>query len=215
VRLHRGGKTRQWIGVQLGGDSELGDRAYRRILHGLGALAVVYLLLPPEVFVVVSTEEVLLAALALVLVLEILRHLAHWELPTIRPYESHRVASFAFYAIALVAALLLFPRPIAAAVILGTALIDPLLGELRVRSSAFVATALPGFAAYAVVAGVALVAFGAPVTWAIAGLALLAAAIAVAAEWPTWGPLDDDLAMTLAPGAVLTVVVWAWPALVR
>lgn len=215
MRLHRDGKTREWLGGQLGGDYELGDRAYRRILHGLGSLAVLYLILPPDVFVVLTTEEVLLAALALVLGIEVLRHLAHWELPTIRPYESHRIASFAFYAIALVAALLLFPRPIAAAVILGTAWIDPLLGELRLRWTGVAHTVAPGFAAYALVAGVALVAFGAPWTFAVLGLALLGAAMAVAAEWPTWGPLDDDLAMTLAPGAVLTVLVLAAPSLLH
>jgi hypothetical protein len=215
VRLHRGGKTREWLGVQLGGDYELGDRAYRRVLHMLGGLAVVYLVLPSDVFVVVSKEDVLLAALAIVLALEALRHLAHWELPTIRPYESHRIASFAFYAIALVAALLLFPRPIAAAVILGTAFIDPLLGELRLRSDRFASTAVPGGVAYAAIAFVAMGAFGGGWTVPVAGLALLAAVLAVAAEWPTWGPLDDDLAMTLVPGAVLTVAVLAWPALLR
>jgi dolichol kinase len=215
VRLHRGGKTREWLGVQLGGDYELGDRAYRRVLHMLGGLAVVYLVLPSDVFVVVSTEVVLLAALAIVLALEGLRHRAHWELPTIRPYESHRIASFAFYAVALVAALLLFPRPIAAAVILGTAFIDPLLGELRLRSERFASTAVLGGLAYAAIAFVAMGAFGGGWTVSVVGLALLAAVLAVTAEWPTWGPLDDDLAMTLVPGAVLTVLVALGPGLLR
>ena len=41
--------------------TQLGDRLYRRLLHCLGALAVLYLILPSGTFVVVPTEVVLLA----------------------------------------------------------------------------------------------------------------------------------------------------------
>ncbi|HXQ94052.1 MAG TPA: hypothetical protein VN864_02635 [Thermoplasmata archaeon] len=214
MRLHRGGRTRAWVGARFGGDYELGDRIWRRFLHGLGALAVLYLIIPSNAFVLVPTEAVLLAALELILVLELLRHFRGWELPTIRPYERDRIASYVWYAIALTVALVAFPRPVAAAVIIGTALVDPLLGELRLRFARPAGSILPGVAAYAVVAGVAFVVFGPWSGPVVVGLALLTAVVAVAVEWPTWGTVDDDLAMTIVPGAVLSAILLAWPGLV-
>jgi hypothetical protein len=214
VRLHRGGRTRSWLGARFGGGYELGDRLYRRLLHCLGALAILYLILPSGVFVVVPTEVVLLAALEMILVLELLRHVRGLEMPTIRSYEKDRIASYVWYAIALTAALLIFPRPVAAAVIVGTALVDPLLGELRRRSSRPVGSIVPGIAIYAVVAAVAFAVFGGWRGVTAVALALATAAVAVLVEWPTWGTVDDDLAMTLVPGAVLTAVLLVWPGIV-
>ncbi|HEV8050037.1 MAG TPA: hypothetical protein VGP88_05545 [Thermoplasmata archaeon] len=214
MRLHRGGRTRAWVGARFGGDYELGDRIWRRFLHGLGALAVLYLILPSTTFVVVPTEVVLLAALELILVLEFLRHVRGWELPTIRPYEKDRIASYVWYAIALTVALLVFPRPIAAAVIVGTALIDPLLGELRLREKTPLGSLAPGVAAYAVLAGIAFAVFGGWRGLPLVAFAILAALLAVAAEWPTSGMVDDDLAMTIVPGAVLTAVLLIRPGIV-
>ena len=214
MRLHTGGRFRRWLGARAGGDFEKGDRLHRRLLHGLGAFAILYLLVPPRLLVVVPNDVILLAALELILVVEYLRHVRHWELPTIRPYEVGRIASYVFYAVALTGALLLFPRPIAAAVILGTALVDPLLGELRLRSSRPAGSILPGLVGYTFLAGLAFALLGGWRGAALVGFALLAAAIAVAAEWPNWGSVDDDLAMTLVPGAVLTAILLAWPGLV-
>jgi len=209
LRLHRQGRFRRWLGVKLGGDEALGDRAWRRILHVLGAAVLVYYLLPDDFFVVAPKEYVLLAALLAMFVLEALRHAVGLQLPTIRPYEAHRVASFAFYALALVLAVLLFPRPIGAAVVLGTAVVDPLAGELRRRGGSTLTTVLTPFAVYAVLAFAGLAVVG---DWPIAisaALALVAAPIAVAAERPKWPWIDDDLVMTLAPAVFLYAVgVW-------
>lgn len=206
IRLHRGGRFRRWLGGRLGGDEALGDRIWRRVLHGIVAVVLVYYALPDGFFVVVPKRSILLIALAVILGLELLRHAGLLELPTIRPYETGRIGSYAFYAIAVVGAIVLFPEPIAAAVVLGTALVDPLAGELRARPSA--ARAYPGaaLAAYGGLAAVGLAGIG---RWPLPdslGLALLAAPIAVAAEWPTIGWIDDDLAMTFAPALALYLV---------
>jgi dolichol kinase len=206
VRLHRGGRFRTWLGARLGGDFELGDRAWRRIIHSLGAAVLIYYPLPNDFFLVLPKAYVLLLALAVVVVLEVLRHWVALELPTIRPYETDRVGSFAFFAVAIVAAILLFPMPIAAAVILGTSLVDPLAGELR-RSVRYrkLDPALP-FAAYAGLALVGLVALGQWPLLGSVGLALVAAAIAVAVEGPRFKWVDDDLAMILGPAVALYVL---------
>jgi hypothetical protein len=109
-----------------------------------------------------------------------------------------------FYSVALVAALLLFPVPIAGAAILGTAWVDPLAGELRRPGPArrlYPAVPILSYYALAVV-GMSVVGH-----WPLrdaAALALLATPIAIAAEWARWGVwVDDDLAMTLAPAVAL------------
>jgi hypothetical protein len=203
LRLHRGGRFRRWLGRRLGGDEALGDRAWRRILHCLGASVVLYLIVPNNFFVVAPKETVLLAALAIALALEILRHTLGLELPTIRPYEQRRVGSFAFYAIALTGAVLLFPVPIAAAVVLGCSIVDPLAGEVRRTSWPTWVQWLVPWAVYVPLAVVGMSLVGSwPLLPALA-LAALAGAVAVAVERPTIAWVDDDLAMTFVPALVL------------
>lgn len=203
LRLHRQGRFRRWLGARFGHDEAWGDRIWRRLLHAIGATVLVYYVLPDGVFVVVSKETVLLAALAAVLAIELARHAFGLELPTIRPYESRRIGSYAFYSIALAGAILLFPEPIAVAAILGTAFVDPFAGELRADPGrARWYPALP-FVVYAALATAALLGVG---RWPLGdgvALALLAAVVGLAAEWPTVPWLDDDLAMTFAPALVL------------
>ena len=203
LRLHRHGRFRHWLGQALGGDDALGDRAWRRIMHSLGAAVLVYYLFPDNFFVIAPKVDILLAVLAFVIVLEILRHTAGLQLPTLRPYEVHRVASFVFYSLALVLAIVLFPLPIAAAVILGTSIVDPLLGELRQeRASPVLAVGIP-LGAYGGLAFLGLVAVGGWPAGPSAVLAAAAAPLAVAAEWPKSPWVDDDLVMTLVPGLFL------------
>jgi hypothetical protein len=203
LRLHRRGRFRRWLGGALGGDEELGDRAWRRILHTFGAGVLAYYAVPDNFFVVVPKVYVLLSALAAMILLEVLRHAAGLELPTIRAYEAKRIASFVFFSLALVLAVLIFPLPIAAAVVLGTAIVDPIVGELRrARASALLAVGIP-LGAYGLLAFVGLAAIGGWPAGDAALLALAAAPLAIAAEWPKYPWLDDDLVMTIVPGAFL------------
>lgn len=214
MRLHRGGRFRAWLGARLGGDAALGDRIWRRILHALGAGVLLYYLLPPNVLVVAPNWVIPLLALAAFGALEVLRLNGWVEVPAIRSYEEHRPASYAYFALAIVAAILLFPEAIAAAVVLGTAMVDPIAGELRRTPSGRRWYPYVPFVVYLGLAGVAFVAIG---HWPLApslGLAALAAALAVAAEMPKWKYVDDDLAMTLVPGVVLDLIVYLVPALV-
>ncbi|HTT14212.1 MAG TPA: hypothetical protein VMG81_00285 [Thermoplasmata archaeon] len=208
LRLHRHGRFRRWLGAQLGGDEALGDRVWRRVLHALGAAAVVYYVLPENFFLGVPKPYVLLAVLAAVLLLELLRHLAGLELPTLRPYERARIGSYALYSIALCAALLLPPMPIGAAVILGTAIVDPVAGELRASPSRRrLGPGLP-FALYAGLAFLGLAVLGGWPVADSAGLAVVAAALAVVVEGPTVRWMDDDLAMILVPALALYLIAW-------
>ncbi len=211
LRFHARGRWRAWLGARLGGDAELGDRAWRRVLHAFGAAVLLYFLLPRWFFVVLPTDAVLLLGLELVLVLEALRLFAGAELPTIREYERARMASYVYYAIALVAAVLLFPFPVASVVVLGTAWVDPLVGELRLSAR--------GLRWYPVLPGVVYVGLGVAVLvfaahWTLlpaVGLSAVAAAVALAVERPKIPELDDDLAMTLVPALVAELLLLAVP----
>jgi hypothetical protein len=199
-------RVRKWLGTRFGVDESGGDRIARRITHGLGAALLIYFVLPAGFFLVLPKEYVLLVALAAVWAVEGLRHLLGFGLPMIRPYEEHRIASYAFYAVALVGAVLLFPEPIAAAVILGTALVDPVAGELRQgRTHRALYPALP-FVVYVLLAIIGLALVGAwPLAWAIP-LAIGAGVVALVAEFPKIPWIDDDLAMTFAPALLLYLV---------
>ena len=207
VRLHRGGKFRGWLGARLGGDFELGDRAWRRILHAIGAVVLIYYPIPNDFFLVAPKEYILLAALAAIYLLEALRHLVGLQLPTIRPYEEgNRIGSFAIFGTAIVIAILVFPVPIACAVVLGTALVDPLAGEMR-RNPKFRGwdIAVP-FVTYWGLAIVGLAFMG---RWPLEpsiGLAAIAGALAVVVERPKVWWYDDDFGMALAPAVALYVI---------
>jgi hypothetical protein len=206
VRLHRQGRFRRWLGARFGHDEVWGDRMLRRIVHTSGAAILLYYLFPTDFFLIAPKEYILLAALLAAFVIEALRHAADLELPTIRPFERRRVASYVFYAVALVGAILLAPLPIAAAVILGTALIDPLAGGLRESDRLRRLYPAVPYAGYALLAFVGLALLGG---WPVAlcvPLALFAAAVGLAAEYPKMTWLDDDLLMTAAPAVALYVV---------
>ena len=209
-RLHRGGRTRAWIGRSLGGDEALGDRVWRRCLHLAGGFVLLVYVLPRNFFLVVPTDVALVLALAMVLSLELLRHAAGLQMPTIRDREQRTVASFAFFAIGLSLAVLVFPRFIAIPVVLGVVLVDPLLGELRVRHWPLRVVQGIGVGVYLGIAAPLLALFGGvPILWSLAG-GLAAAVCAVALEGPeALLPLDDDLTMSLVPGLLLTAAFWA------
>lgn len=206
VKLHRNGRFRRWLGARFGGDEAFGDRVWRRLLHVLGASILVYEPLPYYLLGRLSKPALLLTALAVLYAIEALRHAGGVEVPAMRGYEARRPASFVFYGTALVAAVLLLPWPIAAATVLGTAWVDPLIGELRLsRRWSVTYPYLP----WAVWVGLGV--FG---LWLLGGwplvpsvaLALAAGAWAIAAERPVLWWSDDDLAMTFVPAAVLYLI---------
>ena len=205
-RSVRGGELRRRLATAFGRDTAIGDATWRRILHGAGAFVLLYLVLPTDLFVVAPKEVVLLLALAAVVVLELLRLSAGVKLPTIRSYEADRPASYVFYAVALVIAVLLFPGPIAVAVVLGTAIVDPIAGVLRGSARTRRLGPWLPFAVYTTLAATALAVVGRwPWGWA-AALGALAGALAVAVERWRFRWLDDDLTMTVVPALALYVV---------
>jgi hypothetical protein len=208
VRLHSGGKVRGWIGARAG-DPSAGDRILRRLFHAAGALVLLVYLLPPDFFVVLPTRVVLLLALLTVLTLEAVRLARGVELPMIRPWEvaARRPASYAYFAVALVLAVLWLPPALGTAVVLGGAWADPVAGELRSRAGrAWVTFAAPALF-YALLAAAALRFVGSWSLPAAVGAGLGAGLLAMAVEGPKWKWIDDDLLVVLVPGLFLAVLV--------
>jgi hypothetical protein len=206
IRLHTGGTFRRRLARAFGRDESAGDAVSRRVVHVAGALVLVYYPMPVDFFVVVPKEVALLLALAAMFALEIARLGFHAELPTIRGYEARRPASYLFYSVALVAAILLFPPPIAVAVILGTAIVDPLAGEMRGASLPLGRSLGVSFLVYTALATVALAGVGRWPWEAALGLGAFAAAVGVAVERWRFRWLDDDLTMTIVPAVALYAV---------
>jgi hypothetical protein len=212
VPLHGDGTIRTRTGEAFGGDIELGSRVLRRVVHMAGALVLLYYVLPSDFFIVITMQGALLLALTGVLLLEMCRQLGWVELAFIRPSEEGHIGSYAWYAIALTASVLLFPEPIAVVMVLGTAFVDPLIGEVRSWKGPLGYPVLP-YAVYALLALGALILVGG---WTILGAAVAAlatAAVAIAVEYPKRPWLDDDLTMTIIPGLFLWGLLLAVPGL--
>jgi hypothetical protein len=207
------GRLAEWLGTRLGGDAALGERAWRRILHAAGAFVLLYFVLPPDFFIVVSTTGLLLILLAGVLVLEAARHVLRFHLGLVRPYEEGRVGSYAWYAVALTVAVLLFPAPVATVVVLGVALVDPLTGELRRLEHPRRYIPLVPIATYTLL-GLGALAVGfhwAPV--AAFGVAFVLGVVAVTVEQWRIPWVDDDFTMTVVPGILGAAWLYFAPSL--
>lgn len=214
VRLHRGGRVRAWIGARAG-DPSAGDRILRRMFHAAGALVLLVYVLPPNFFVVLPTRDVLLLALAAILLLEAARLARGVELPMLRPWEvdARRPGSYVYFAVALVVAVLWLPPALGAAVVLGGAWADPLAGILRGRGvRPWLSLAGPALF-YAALAAGALRWIGHWTVPAALGAGLSAGVVGALVEGPRWRWLDDDLLVVLVPAVLLAALVALWPGL--
>jgi hypothetical protein len=202
VRLGSG-RFRRWLGLHLAGDPAAGDRLFRRGLHLITALGLVYYLLPATVLPGLSRALLLLLVYAVVVALELFRLGGLLEMPGLRPHEVGRPASYLYFATAVVAVLLLVPEPFAAAAILGTALVDPLIGELKGSGRWRSLYPIAPVGLYVGLALPCLVLLGREGGALALPLSAAAALVAVAVESPKHRHLDDDLLMTVLPALTL------------
>ncbi|MCI4334699.1 MAG: hypothetical protein L3K04_03615 [Thermoplasmata archaeon] len=187
------------MGAWFAGDPTEGDRVYRRLLHVAAGISIIYYLVPVQILPGLSRAALLLIALLLVLSLEACR-LAGWlVLPALRLHEERRPASFVYFGSAVVVALLVVPEAYAIVAIVGTALVDPLIGELRASPRGARAYPAVPLVVYAAIALPILSCLGGFPWASAAALAAAGALLAVAVESPQSRHLDDDLLMTLVP----------------
>jgi dolichol kinase len=179
---------------------------FRRGFHLLTSLFVVYWWLPERVVQIdLTRQEIALVGLALLACFEAYRIHKGWLFFGLRDYERKRVAGYFWGAAGYVLALLFFEQRFAMIAILGTTLVDPVLGEMRNRDLKRWAPPA-GFAAWCAVAlaCVFLVPLATPLL-----LVPLGAAIAVAGESLRVPFVDDNFVMNIAPLLSLTAVAAA------
>ena len=106
---------------------------FRRMLHMTAMFFLVYYLLPSELIPGFYKWQGLIIVLIMVLVTESIRLKKHAVFPGMRDYERTQISAFAWFAIGMTLALLFFKMQYVVPVIIGLALIDPLIGEIRQR----------------------------------------------------------------------------------
>ncbi|MFQ5986554.1 MAG: hypothetical protein ACE5KQ_04280 [Thermoplasmata archaeon] len=175
----------------------------RRALHLASPLLLGYYLLPDDLYI--GVPKLLVAAILWLatLVIEVLRLLGHLEILGIRDYEKGQVSAYFWGGTGLFLTFALnFPPPFVVVAMFGMAWIDPLCALTR-RRGGYPYIPLVAYLILAVVGLSLLTSFSLP---AVLSLALVAAVVAVAAEYPRLRWIDDDFTMLLAPLIAMTVV---------
>ena len=179
----------------------------RRLMHCLIALAPIYYLFPVELpGTPVHRWHLLIALFAVVMLFEAWRLRRGITFLGLRPHERNTIASFAWAAAGITAALWFMPMEVATPVLIGMGLIDPLVGELRrigARRSAQIA--LP-WLAYAIICIVSMSVMVENHEALILVASILGASLAVGAERFRIPVVDDDFLMVVVPGAVMSLL---------
>lgn len=178
----------------------------RRLMHCLIALAPIYFLLPDDLPVINMRRWVLLIVFFVgVSIFDTWRRINKVPIFGLRPHEEDSVASFAWAAAGITFVLWMIPKPLATAVLIGMAFVDPLAGELRrvhgKKPWVYGASA----AVYFALAFSTLAIWGDHSIPLSAVLALIGAAVAIPSEAIKVGVIDDDFLMLALPGVAVGV----------
>jgi dolichol kinase len=172
----------------------------------MSSLFVVYYWLPPTIDAVELTRsQIAVLGIFLLAGFEAYRIHRGWLFFGLRDYEKKWVAGYFWGALGYVVALLFFEQRFAMITILGTTLVDPVLGEMRPTTMKRWAPAV-GFAAWCGMALTCIFAVGltTPLLFVPVG-----AAIAVGAESIKTRRVDDNLLMNIIPLLCLTALAAA------
>jgi len=179
----------------------------RRIVHMLLALAPVYYLFPVELTPFGVRRWVLLVAfIGTIIAFEIVRLARGITFLGLRPHEKNQIASFVWAAAGIVLTLWLFPQEIASAAIIGMALVDPLMGELRRSGAKDHTTVSVSALAYFAISFSVLFAVGPFEVFGCLALASIGTLLAVPSEWFEIPFVDDDFLMPVIPALGMTVL---------
>ena len=183
------------------------DVVVRRIVHMLLALAPIYYLFPVELTPYGIRRWVLLVVfIGAIIAFEIVRLAKGITFLGLRPHEKDQIASFVWAAAGIVLTLWLFPQEIASAAIVGMALVDPLLGELRRSGAKDPTTVSVSALAYFAISFSVLFALGPFEAVECLALASIGALLAIPSEWFEVPFVDDDFLMPVIPALGMTAL---------
>lgn len=179
----------------------------RRIVHMLLALAPIYYLIPVELTPFGVRRWVLLVAfIGAIIAFEIVRLARGITFFGLRPHEKDQIASFVWAAAGIVLTLWLFPQEIASAAIIGMALVDPLMGEMRRSGAKDLMTISASALAYFAISFSVLFVVGAFEIIGCVALASIGALLAIPSEWFEVPFVDDDFLMPVIPALGMTAL---------
>lgn len=181
----------------------------RRAVHALIALSPLYYAIPVDLpFLGLRRWVLLIAFFASISTVEAFRLRKGITFLGLRPHEKDQIASFVWAAAGITLVLWLFPHEIATAALIGMAIVDPLVGELRNTVDSRVAFPVAS-GLYVFLCFSALFLSG-DVSILFAGaLACVGAAVAIPSEAFKIGHVDDDFLMLVLP-AVAMMALWLW-----
>lgn len=196
---------------ELVGDVRMSrETVIRRGVHALIALAPLYYLLPVELEPLgVRRWMLLVVFLGAIIAFESVRLARGWKFLGLRPHETRQIASFAWAAAGITATLWLFPMEIAAAALVGMALVDPIAGVLRSAGSRDAVTVSVSSLAYLALALSVLLIVGEHNFAGCLALALVGTALAIPSEWFAVPYVDDDFLMLVIPAAGMAALTLA------
>lgn len=182
----------------------------RRAFHLTSPVWLIWYWMPPDAWIGVRKEGVLLFFLCGALLIEAGRLITGFRLPGLRENESDRISGYAWGSLGLGLGLLFFPGQLVIPTFWGMAWIDPLCGYTRKKG---------GYPRYPVVAYLLLwlaisflvVPFAPYNSAPIGGLTAvvfggLATVVAIAAERPNLKHVDDDFLMFVVPLLAIAVL---------
>ncbi len=179
----------------------------RRFVHALVALAPIYYLFPVDLPYIGLPRWVLLVVfISAMFAFESVRIWKKITFLGLRPHEKGRLASHAWAAAGLFIVLWLFPHDIASAAIVGWALVDPWMGELRSRKLTASSVILASALVYFVLAVIMFVAWNERPGIDFVALGLVGTAVAIPAEYVKVRNIDDDFVMSVLPALAMLLV---------
>lgn len=175
------------------------SRCFRRMVHVSCACTLVYYLFPDSIFWIYAAKIILASGIfSAAVVIEIIRlkgALDEGFLFPFRDYEKYKVGAHIWLGISILVLLVFFPQQIAAPCILAVCLVDPIIGELRMKKKLL--SYVCGFC----ISSAIFVVFNYPIL-----LCSLAGFLAVSAESIRSKNIDDNILMPLVPAAILLAV---------
>lgn len=179
----------------------------RRLVHCMIALAPLYYMLPVEIpGLPIRRWHLLITFFATIMVFEAVRLRRGISFFGLRPHERNSIASFAWAASGITAALWLLPMEIATPVLIGMGLVDPLAGELRRTGAAPLVQISMPLLAYVVICAAMLSLMAEKELVSVLVVSSLGAFLAVGVERLGLPGIDDDFLMIIVPGSLMSIL---------
>ncbi len=181
------------------------DRGHvlRRVVHVCAPVFLLYYAFPEEVMGLPRDMLVIIALIA-TLIFELFRLIADRPIVGMRSYERQQVSAAAWAAVGISATLLLAPLEVAAPVLFGMGLVDPLIGELRRRGSRLYPL-LPAAMYMTII--LALLWIGIGMSPMVVAVSTIATVVAIGIERISSPYVDDDFLMIVGPLTVLLLLL--------